>query len=146
MNQVYWDSMLFIYLLEGNPQYVKHVERLLRQIEATGDQLATSVFTLGEVLTGPRKAGATAVVSQIKSYFESGRILILPFDLVTADMYGVLRSSLKLSQADAIHMATAAVAQVDIFFTNDNRLLKLQVPGIRFISDLNGKIYSKYQP
>lgn len=146
MNRVYWDSMLFIYLLEGNPQYLPKVERLLRQIEATGDRLATSIFTLGEVLTGPRKAGSNSAVTQIKSYFQSGRMEILPFDAVTADMYSVLRSSFKLSQADAIHMATAAIARVDIFFTNDSRLLQLTVPGIKFMADVDGKVHTRYQP
>jgi predicted nucleic acid-binding protein len=115
-------------------------------IEATGDRLATSIFTLGEVLTGPRKAGSNSAVTQIKSYFQSGRMEILPFDAVTADMYSVLRSSFKLSQADAIHMATAAIARVDIFFTNDSRLLQLTVPGIKFMADVDGKVHTRYQP
>jgi uncharacterized protein len=146
VNQVYWDSMLFIYLLEGNPVFLADVQRLPSHIDARGDRLTTSVFTLGEVLTGPRRVGDAHVVAQVKAYFQSGMISLLPFDAETADRYSILRSSFKLGQADAIHLATAAVAQVDLFITNDKQLLQLQIPGIRFIAGLDGRVYGGTQP
>ena len=55
MNRVYWDSMLFIYLLEANPVFGERVQRMHEAMLRRGDMLCTSVFTVGEVLTGPRK-------------------------------------------------------------------------------------------
>ena len=133
--------MVFIYLLEGNPHFLPKVQRILSQIESRGDTLATSVFTLGEVLTGPRRAGASDAVALVKSYFASGRIALLPFDLEVADRYSVLRSTFKITQADGIHLSTASVAGVDLFVTNDQRLWKLVIPGIRFMMDLDGVVH-----
>lgn len=141
MSIIYWDTMMFIYLLEGEPIFTPKVERFQRQIEHRGDTLVTSVFTLGEVLTGPRKQGNTSAVSAIKTYFGSGRIVVLPFDSTTADCYSVIRSICKVSQADAIHLASAAVAGANAFVTNDTKLRKLVVPGIGFMMDLDGNTH-----
>jgi predicted nucleic acid-binding protein len=133
--------MVFIYLLEGHPQFLPKVLRILKQIESRGDSLATSAFTLGEVLTGPRRMGATEAVARVKAYFTSGRIDLLPFEAEAADQYSILRSKFKITQADAIHLSAAAVAGVDLFVTNDKALWKLAIPGIRFIMDLDGVIH-----
>jgi hypothetical protein len=45
-----------------------------------------------------------------------------------------------VSQADGIHLASAAAAGVDLFITNDDKLRKLRIPGIRFFADLDGKL------
>lgn len=141
MSKIYWDSMVFIYLLEGNPQFLPKVQRILQQTELRGDTLATSVFTLGEVLTGPRRIGASDVVASIKSYFASGSVALLPFDTETADRYSILRSTFRVTQADAIHLSTAAVSGVDLFLTNDSLLWKLVIPGIKFMIDLDGVVH-----
>jgi predicted nucleic acid-binding protein len=133
--------MVFIYLLEGHPQFLPKVQRILQQIESRGDSLATSVFTLGEVLTGPRRAGAIDAVARVKAYFSSGRIDLLPFETEVSDRYSILRSSFKIAQADAIHLATAAVNGVDLFVTNDKALWNLAIPGIRFMMDLDGVVH-----
>lgn len=141
MSVIYWDTMMFIYLLEGNPLFTPKVERFQRQVEYRGDTLVTSVFTLGEVLTGPRRTGDTNGISAIKAYFASGRIAILPFDSVTADRYSMVRSACKVSQADGIHLASAAVAEANAFVTNDKDLRKLVIPGIGFMMDLDGNTH-----
>lgn len=140
MSRIYWDSMLFIYILEANPTFGPKVRRILNQIVSRGDTLCTSVFTMGEVLTGPRRRGSVSGVDAVKKYFLSGAIEILPFSERTADQYGIVRSSNRVSQADGIHLASAAVSGVDIFFTNDRDLRKLSIPGIKFFADLDGKV------
>ncbi len=142
MSIVYWDTMMFIYLLAGDPIFTPKVERFQREIERRGDTLVTSVFTLGEVLTGPRKAGDASGVSAITSFFASGRIVILPFDWTTADRYSMVRSICKVSQADAIHLASAAVVGANAFVTNDTNLRRLVIPGIGFMVDLDGNTHS----
>ena len=141
MSTVYWDSMVFIYLLEGDPRFLPKVERILQRMESRGDTLATSIFTLGEVLTGPARVGATHIVASIKSYFAGGHVELLPFDVEVAYRYSELRAGLKVKQADAIHLSTASVSGVDLFVTNDEALWKLAVPGIRFMMDLDGVVH-----
>lgn len=141
MTRIYWDSMLFIYLLEGNPIFGPKVRKILSRIVSRGDALSTSVFSIGEILTGPRRRGSYSGVDAVKQYFLSGAVEILPFTEATADRYSLIRGAKKVSQADGIHLATAAEAGVDVFVTNDGDLLKLSIPGIKFFADLDGKMF-----
>jgi predicted nucleic acid-binding protein len=58
-----------------------------------------------------------------------------------ADRYSLIRAETRVSQADGIHLATAAAAGVDLFITNDEKLQALAIPGIRFFADLDGKVF-----
>jgi len=138
--RVYWDSMLFIYMLEANPVFGPKVRRILNQIISRGQTLSTSVFTIGEILTGPRRRGSISGADAVKKYLLSGALEILPFNEAAADRYSVIRGATRVSQADAIHLASAAEAGVDVFFTNDGDLRKLSIPGIKLFADLDGKV------
>jgi uncharacterized protein len=140
VSRIYWDSMLFIYMLEGNPIFGPKVRRILNQVVNRGDTLSTSVFSIGEILTGPRRRSSVSGVDAVKKYFLSGAIDILPFTEKTADLYSVIRATSRVRQADGIHLASAAEAAVDVFFTNDSDLRKLSIPGIKFFADLDGKV------
>jgi hypothetical protein len=52
----------------------------------------------------------------------------------------MIRADTRVSQADGIHLATAAASKVDLFITNDGELRKLKIQGIRFFADLDGKL------
>ncbi len=132
--------MLFIYVLEGNPTFGPKVRRILNQIVSRGDILSTSVFSIGEILTGPRRRGSVSGVDAVKKYFLSGAVEILPFTEATSDRYSIIRGANRVSQADGIHLATAAQVGVDVFVTNDGDLRKLSIPGIKFFADLEGKV------
>lgn len=140
MNRVYWDSMLFIYLLEANPAFGKRVQRTHEAMLRRGDILCTSIFTVGEVLTGPRKRNDLVGINTLKKFFNSKEVEILPFNLEAADRYSVIRANMRVGQADGVHLATAASAGVDLFITNDGKLRSLAIPGIRFFADLDGRV------
>ena len=140
MTRIYWDSMLFIYMLEANPTFGPKVRKILNKIVNRGHTLSTSVFSIGEILTGPRRLGSVSGVNAVKKYFLSGAVEVLPFTEAEADRYSVIRGAIRVSQADGIHLATAAEAGVDVFFTNDSSLRKLSIPGIKFFADLDGKL------
>lgn len=142
MSRVYWDSMLFIYLIEGNPDFGPRVRTIYRAMQKRGDMLCTSVFTLGEVLTGPRKLGAAEVVNQIRDFFLRGsQVELLPFTAITADRYSDIRASTSVRPADAIHLASAADFGVELFLTHDKSLYKLAIPGIHFVAGLDTNLY-----
>ena len=140
MSRVYWDSMLFIYLPEANPAFAKRTLMHYQEMIRRGVILSTSVFTLGEVLTGPRIRNARAGIDGIRKIFDCGSVEILPFSREAADRCSVVRATCRVTQADAIHLAAAAVAGVELFVTNDAKLRKLLIPGIKFFADLDGKI------
>lgn len=140
MSLIYWDTMLFAYWIEGNPHFGPRIKAIKRTLEERNDRLCTSVFTVGEILAGPRRKNQPELAHRILEYFHSSEIEVLPFTLATADMYSTIRAQHRLMPADAIHLATAAQARVDLFLTNDHDLRKLNIPGIQFISGLEGKI------
>ena len=142
MSRVYWDSMLFIYLIEGNPLYAPRVRTIHEEMVRRGDILCTSVFTLGEVLTGPRKVGAQAVVEKIRQFFlNSGTVELLPFTVTTSDRYSTIRARTGMAPADSVHLACAAESGVEVFITHDTRLQKLTIQGIHFFTGLNTNLY-----
>lgn len=132
--------MLFIYWLEAHPQHAKQVDKIHRRMAERGDQLCTSVFTLGEILTGAYKAGRAAEAEKIRAYFQSPAVRLLPFNVQAAENYARIRAHWKVSPADAIHLACASVAQVDLYLSNDDGLKKLVIDGIHFIAGLDATI------
>lgn len=142
MSRVYWDSMLFVYLLEGNPAYAPRVKSIVEAMVKRGDTLCTSVFTLGEVLTGARKYGSQAGVAATRRFFlDSGQVELLPYSATTSDRYSVIRATTNVEPADAIHLASASESSVDLFITHDKKLKNIAIPGIPFIVGLDTNLY-----
>jgi predicted nucleic acid-binding protein len=133
--------MLFVYLLEAHPVFGSAVESLLDAVIRRGDSLCTSVFCAGEVLAGPKRTGSTSGVEAVMRFFAGDNIVVLPFTLETADRFATIRAATRVHPADAIHLASAAEANVDLFVTNDHDLRKLSIPGIKFFADLQGRVF-----
>jgi predicted nucleic acid-binding protein len=141
VSRIYWDSMLFIYWLEGNPRFGKRVDAIWSQMQARNDQLITSALAFGEVFAGAYRRGAKQErVQLVKAELEIAVSEVIPFTSETADLYGRIRGSLKISSADAIHLACAASASTDLFLTNDKNLVGKVIPGIQFIAGLDSNI------
>lgn len=141
MSRIYWDTMLFIYMLEGNEEFGPRVRQIHREMVRRADTLCTSAFTIGEVLTGPQKLRATEAIEQVSRYFGSGEVELIPFSSGTAHAYARIRAEHSVLPADAIHLASAAEARSNLFLTNDRKLQRLQIPGIQFIAGLDGVVY-----
>ncbi len=140
MSRIYWDTMLFIYWLENNPQFAKRVGEVRTRMEERGDQLITGAFTFGEVLAGAYRIGAVKVADESKRLLQSVVSEIVPFTIETADRYARIRGTLGLPPADAIHLASAAQAGTDLFVTNDRNLVGKIIPGIHFIASLDTQL------
>jgi len=133
--------MLFVYWLEDHPKYSSRVAEIHARMTERGDTLCTSVFTVGEVLTGPYRKGAATEAVQIRAAFESPQIELVPFTPDAADRYARIRGAHRVTPADAIHLASAADAGVDLFLTNDGALQPLVIPGIQFIAGLDVNLF-----
>lgn len=141
MSRIYWDSMLFVYLLEANPEYFEKAKRLHEVLLRRGDDLYTSIFTYGEVMTGLRKRDDQAGMLAFREFILSDEVHVLPFNFEVADRYSMIRALTKVGQADGIHLASAAIANVEVFVTNDHKLRNLNIPGIGLFADLDGKVF-----
>jgi predicted nucleic acid-binding protein len=140
MSLVYWDTMLFAYLLEAHPQFKGRVSQIAHRMEERGDTLCTSVFTVGEILAGPSRTQRWDEVSKVRAFFRSPELRLLEFKLSTAEIFAEIRGRAGVSSGDAIHLACAAEARVDLFLTHDKRLAKKVVAGIQFIATLDADI------
>lgn len=141
MSRIYWDSMLFIYWFEEHPQFGPRAGEIWNAMEARGDHVCSSVFTVGETLSGAYKRGADEAVSVMRNVFLSPRVELIPFTVETADRYALIRAKNRVRPADAIHLASAALAGVNLFLTNDRNLHRLVVPGIDFIAGMDVNLF-----
>jgi predicted nucleic acid-binding protein len=140
VSRIYWDTMLFIYWLENNPQFAKRVGAVRISMEERGDRLITGAFTIGEVLAGPYRIGAVKIADEAKRLLRSLVSEVIPFTIETADHYARIRGKLGLPPADSIHLASAAQGGTDLFLTNDKNLVGKVVPGIQFIAPLDTQL------
>lgn len=140
MSRIYWDTMLFVYWIEDDPRYAKLIRLLLLKMEKRRDQLCTSTFAVGEALVGPRKSGSEEAATRMLDVFRSPFVEVVPFGLEAAQHYASIRASQSISPPDAIHLACAAQAGVDLFLTNDRGLVGKVIPGIQFIAGLDSNI------
>ncbi|HEY6349156.1 MAG TPA: type II toxin-antitoxin system VapC family toxin [Candidatus Angelobacter sp.] len=135
MSRIFWDTNLFIYLFEDYGPLSKATAALRTKMLARGDQLLTSTLTLGEILVKPTEQGDMQLCSRYETAITAAA-LILPFDTKAARIYASLRSDRALRPPDAIQLACAADAGIDLFVTNDARLQRKKVDGIQFIVPL----------
>jgi len=137
MSRIFWDTNLFIYLLEGRGEAAQRVAVLRQRMNDRGDQLCTSTLTLGEVLVKPTEAARPDLIARYEEALTSGALLLIPFDRDCARIYAGLRHDKSIHAPDAIQLACAARVSCDLFITNDDRLSRKIVPGVQFIVSLD---------
>lgn len=136
MAKVFWDTNLFIYLFEGAGPAAEQTLDLWKRMLDRGDRLYTSALSLGEVLVKPALEKQKELEQRYMVLFQSSRITVIPFDLDAAPHYALVRSDRTIRPPDAIQLACAAAAEVDLFITNDDRLSRKKVSRIKFITSL----------
>lgn len=136
MSRVFWDTNLFIYLLEGSGERARRVVTLRERMLTRGDQLYTSALTLGEILVKPADAGNTNLQQEYEQALNAGAVIV-PFDQPAARAYAIIRRDRSIRPPDAIQLACAVNARVDLFITNDERLSQKVIPGIQFVTSLD---------
>ena len=140
MSRIYWDTMLFVYLLEDNPAFAPRVRNLLSRAHRRGDSLYTSNLALGEMMAGVERSANPRAERSVRDALVEMGFSFLPFDGDAVSPFSKLRARHRLKAPDAIHLACAASAGIDLYLTGDKQLVKLDVPGIQFIVDFDAPI------
>ena len=140
MTRIFWDTMLFIYLIDGHPEFSDQVNYLLERSLERDDHLYTSHLAMAEVLAGAAKSVFPEKARKIREMMNEAGFRFLPFDGGCVEIFGQLRSKERLKIADAMHLACAANAGMNLVMTGDKDLTKIKVPGIHFIADFNSPI------
>ena len=135
MSRVFWDTNLFVYLLEGTGARAESVVALRQRMIERGDELLTSTLTLGELLVKPVEMRDDELRDRYVQAMDAG-VTVLSFDSRAARRFAAIRGDRSIRAPDAIQLACAAVGGTELFITNDDRLSKKNVPGIGFIQSL----------
>ena len=135
MSRIFWDTNLFIYLIEDHGALSERVAALRKRMIERNDDLYTSALTLGEILVKPVEVGDEVLARRYEAALRQGAAII-PFDIEAGRLYAGIRKDRTIRPPDAIQLACAAQANADLFITNDERLSAKSVPRIQFISSL----------
>ena len=138
MSRIYWDTMLFIYWLEDNPEFAKRVDAIYSRMKERRDELITGAFTFGEVLAGAYRKRGPHLTDELQRSLRGLVGEVVPFTIATAGHYARIRAIHGVTPADGIHLAQAGT---DLFLTNDKRLTGKIVPGIQFIASLDTQFF-----
>ena len=135
MSRIFWDTTLFIYLIEDYADSSERVARLRKRMMERNDDLYASALTLGEILVKPLEANDEVLARRYEAALRQGAEII-PFDVEAARLYAGIRNDRTIRPPDAIQLACAAQARVDLFITNDDRLSMKSITRIQFITSL----------
>ena len=135
MSRIFWDTNLFVYLFEDKGALTEHVVSLRERMIERSDELLTSTLTLGEIFVKPLEAGDETLARQYERAITAAATVI-PFDQAAAYAFASVRRDRTIRPPDAIQLACASTAGVDLFITNDHRLNRKVVPGVHFIQSL----------
>ena len=136
MSRIFWDTNLFIYLLEGSGETFQLTRTLLTRMAERKDELLTSTMTLGELLVKPLEMNRTDTADRYERFLSSNGVHMVAFDRQAARIYAGIRRDRTVRPPDAIQLACAAAAKTNLFVTNDARLSRQMVPGVDFILPL----------
>ena len=91
--------------------------------------VSAAALTLGEILVKPAESDDAALASRYTRAIEATAVVV-PFSVDAAPSYARIRLDRSIRPPDAIQLACAAAAEIDLFVTNDERLSRKSVPGI----------------
>lgn len=135
MSRVFWDTHLFVYLFEDKGGRGHKVESVLQRMFERGDELVTSTLTIGEIMVKPLRDKEESIATEYEHLIRS-HAMVVPFEVAAAKRFAEIRRDRSISSPDAIQLACAAVAETDMFITNDERLSRKVIPSIQFIQSL----------
>jgi len=134
------DTMIFIYLFEEDPRYIKSVEPIFRQIESGQTKCITSVISVIESLSPSKYQESPVTVTQISRFFrETPNLEVYPVNLEIAEAAAELRRNFQiLKTPDSVQLATAIIHGAKSFMTNDDKITRLKIPNIKILTPFGG--------
>lgn len=111
------DTAPWIYLLQDHAEWAPRFAGLFEAAERGQVQLALSTVTLAEVLTGPFKAGQTALAKRYEMAL--GHYRLVPLSSTIASLAAQLRVQYRLKLPDAVQLASALEIGAAALVTHD---------------------------
>ena len=131
------DTPPFIYFIERNATYLPLVREAIRRIDAGTPIGYSSVITLTEVLTQPRRTGNVTIETEYRTLLlHSRNFTLVPITAAVADQAADLRARYQLRTPDALQIAAALSAGCDAFLTNDHALRRVGELSVLVLDDM----------
>jgi predicted nucleic acid-binding protein len=120
------DTAIFIYHLEGNPNYLPLTRQLLEDVQAGEWQALTSTITLLELTVPAWRAGRDYVAREYETILVNFPHLRLQDVTREVARWGAqLRARFNIRTPDALQIAASLEGGATAFVTNDRNLLRL---------------------
>jgi predicted nucleic acid-binding protein len=118
------DTAPWIYLLEDHAEFAPRFVGLFEAADRGQIQLALCTVTLAEVLTGPFKAGQTALAKRYETAL--GAYQVVPLSAAVASLAAQLRVQYRLKLPDAVQLASALQIGAAALVTHDRDFSAVQ--------------------
>jgi predicted nucleic acid-binding protein len=116
---VYVDSVVLIYTLQGNPSFSELLEPMWAKFQSREISIVSSELAIPEVLVSPMRNADTGLIGIYENLLFHSGITLIPISREILLLATELRVKHRLTTPDAIHAATALVANCRRFITND---------------------------
>lgn len=129
------DSMIFIYLFEEDPRYLKYVKPLFEKIEKGSIHANTSIITLLEVLSSSKLEKYPDKTLVFRRFFQKTPHLSV-FDVsweIMETASQLRRNNSHFRTPDSVQLATAIVANSSFFVTNDKKLSGMKMESVKIV-------------
>ena len=136
MNKLFLDTNIWIYLMEDKGARGQRALQIFSTIASRGDTILVSPLILGELLVKPLRAHDRKLADRYRQAMQSAGVKMLAMEETIAESFALLRID-GIKPQDALHLSVAAHEGCDLFITNDDRLARAVVPGIRFIASMD---------
>ncbi len=132
--KIYWDSVVFIDLIEETPGRIYKLKPVIERAMKQEVVIVTSALTMVEVvkLTNLNLLDEDAE-RRVTEFFENAYINVRNVDRFVAEAARPIVRKHGIKPPDAIHVATAILSKVDVLHTFDQPLLRHngKVDGLR---------------
>ena len=125
---IYLDSSSLIYSVERVEPYITHLDAIWQEAEAGRFRIVSSELALAETLTKPIRDGNTALEALFRALFDSRDVDLVSTTREVWETTARVRAETGLKTPDALHAATALLANCTLFVTNDADFRR--VPGL----------------
>ena len=133
---VYIDTNALIYSVERAEPYRTLLEPLWEGASAEEFDIVSSESIVLEVLVKPLREDNQALVNLLSSMFNAREVRLIPPIREHWVLAAQLRADTGLKAADALHAATALLAEVALFITNDRDFRRVDGLPVVVLSDL----------
>lgn len=120
MSRLFWDTNLFIYLIEAVQPFDSKIQQVIQSMRQRQIELITSALTVCETMVYPIKQQDQLLIQKYQQLFSG--IEIVPIQQDLAPEFAGLRARPGIKTPDALQLACAKKAGAGEFLTNDDRL------------------------